>query len=127
MNQFILLAVYLLNVSYAAITTTTRTTTTTTTVAASSQPVISKWKQTTGVGYKNYTADVKNVYYDSSYVYVSTNSIPSYSIGPWSSNPNTPTPQNLTYKFYRTPSNSSTSKTAMKLGPIGKKQRFSKY
>ena len=98
------------------ITTTTHTTTTTT---ASSLPmIISAWKKSSGVGYSNYVADVTSVKYDSTYVYVSSNSIPSYSIGPWASNPNKPTPQNSTFKFYRNPSYGST-KTSMRLGAVG--------
>ncbi len=97
---------------------TTTTTTSTTTTSSSLPNIITGWKKSSDVGYKNYTADVYSVKYDSSYVYVSSNSIPSYSIGPWASNPNTPTPQNSTYKFYRNPSYGNT-KTSMRLGAIG--------
>ena len=62
--------------------------------------------------------DVLSVKYDSSYVYVNTNSVPSYSIGPWTANPNTPSAQNAIAKFALKPSNASTA-SVVGLGPIG--------
>jgi hypothetical protein len=50
-------------------------------------------------------------------VYITRNSIPQYSIGPWV-NPNKPKLQNKTIKFYLTPSYSNL-KTASWAGIIG--------
>ena len=51
-----------------------------------SNPVITSWTKTTGLGYKSIINNVYKIQYSSSYVYVSTNDIPSYSIGPWVKN-----------------------------------------
>ena len=82
------------------------------------ETIITKWKTSNGSGYKGIKADVTSISYDNYFVYISTNSIPSYSIGPWSNNPNDATAQNLVYKFNRSPSFSSV-KSKMNLGPIG--------
>ena len=62
--------------------------------------------------------DVLSVKYDSSYVYVNTNSVPSYSIGPWKANPNTPSAKNAIFKFALKPSIASTA-ASVGLGAIG--------
>ena len=67
------------------------------------EQIITCWKKSTSKGYKNYTADVFSIYYDDVYVYVSSNSIPSYSIGEWKNTPNKPIALNKTYKFLRLP------------------------
>ena len=88
----------------AATTTTTTTTTSTTTTTKSSTSttslkIVNGWKTTTGTGYNGITADVYGISFDTSYVYISANSIPSYTIGPtWTANPNTPGAQAVTYK-----------------------------
>ena len=86
--------------------------------AASLNPIITNWKNSTGAGYGGYTADITKIAYGASYVFISCNSIPTYSIGPWSDNPNTPLPQGWSVKFPLTPSYSST-KTETKMGLIG--------
>ena len=68
-------------------------------------PEIYSWKQnTTGItGYNGIPADVQEVYYSANYVYVKCTGIPSYTIGPWAMNPNTPTNQNWVFKIARFP------------------------
>ena len=68
-------------------------------------PEIYTWKQnTTGAtGYNGITADVQQVYYSANYAYIKSTGIPSYTIGPWAMNPNTPTNQNWTFKIARFP------------------------
>jgi hypothetical protein len=86
----------------------------------SQENTITKWKTSTGTGYSGITADVTKVYYDSSFVYVSANSIPSYTIGPnWLKNPNTPGAQDYTFKFLRTPRAQTGTKRTVGLGTIG--------
>jgi hypothetical protein len=81
--------------------------------------LITSWKQSTGTGYSGYTADVYSVSYGANYVFVSANSIPSYTIGPtWTANPNTPKAQAKTWKLSRSPAEAST-KTSTSLGTIG--------
>lgn len=87
-------------------------------VNGQTDPVIRNWKKTTGTGYGGYANNVLSVKYSSNYVYVKSNSIPSYSVGPWSSNPNLPTAQGYTFKFPRYPTSASTKVSTM-LGPIG--------
>jgi YHYH protein/Secretion system C-terminal sorting domain len=93
-------------------------------------PVITSWViNTTGLtGYNcsgctpavggNIPANVQSVYYDATYAYISTQSIPSYNIGPWASNPNTPSAQNKIFRFKQTPTNNATH-TTTPLGNIG--------
>lgn len=68
-------------------------------------PEIISWKiNTTGAtGYGGYESNVQTVQYSATQVYVSCNSIPEYSVGPWPGNPNVPSPQNFVCKFTRTP------------------------
>ena len=67
--------------------------------ASASLKIVNGWTTTTGTGYNGITADVYGISYDGSYVYISANSVPSYTIGPtWKNNPNTPTAQAVTYK-----------------------------
>lgn len=86
--------------------------------SAASNPVVINWVQSTGTGYGSYQANIKSIYYTSLYAFISANSIPSYSIGPWSNNPNVPTPQNWTIKLPLSPSAAST-KTATSMGVNG--------
>ena len=74
-------------------------------VNAQITPEIYSWKQnTTGVtGYNGIPADVQQVFYSANYVYVKCTGIPSYTIGPWAMNPNTPTNQNWVFKIARFP------------------------
>ena len=84
---------------------------------SSLNPVITNWVNSTGTGYGGYRADIKKIMYTSTDVYIFCNSIPSYTIGPWS-NPNVPSAQNWILKFTLSPSAAST-KTATGLGAIG--------
>lgn len=70
------------------------------TTSVALENTIIQWKASNGsTGYKGYSADVLNIYYDSSYVYMYSNSIPSYTIGygndTWKANPNKPKPQSV--------------------------------
>ena len=78
---------------------TTTTAAPTASTASASLKIVNGWKTTTGTGYNGITADVYGISYDGSYVYISANSVPSYTIGPtWKNNPNKPTAQAVTYK-----------------------------
>lgn len=74
-------------------------------VQAQITPEIYSWKQNlTGVtGYNGILADVQEVYYSTNFSYVKCTGIPSYTIGPWAMNPNTPTNQNWVFKIARLP------------------------
>jgi len=83
-------------------------------------PDITSWLQnTTATGYGGYVSNVQLVQYSASYVYVSTNCIPEYSIGPWPTDPNIPSPQNLVCEFPRNPVQNTGTATAVSLGSIG--------
>lgn len=66
-------------------------------------PVITSWTKTTGFS-TDYSCNnnVWKISYSDSYTYVYANSIPSYSIGPWKSNPNQAICQDYTFKVYCT-------------------------
>jgi len=68
-------------------------------------PEIYSWKQnTTGAtGYDGIPADVQQVFYSAIFAYVKCTGIPSYTIGPWAMNPNTPANQNWVFKITRFP------------------------
>jgi hypothetical protein len=82
-------------------------------------PAITSWIKSSGNGYNSIVADVKKIQYSTNYVYVSANSVPSYSIGPWSNNPNVPKAQDKTYKIPRNPVQKSGTKTKVGLGTVG--------
>ena len=84
-------------------------------------PQITSWIiNTTGAtGYNNIPSNVQTVQYSASQVYVSASCIPGYNIGPWNSNPNTPTNQNFVCKFTRTPAQNTGSPIYTGLGNIG--------
>ena len=104
----------------AGLTTTSTTVTTTTAIVPANYPIISKWQTNpTNIQQYNVTAGVIGIKYTSTYVYITTNSVPLYSIGPWSNNPNTPKTQNLIVAFKLTPTYSNTTKTYNKLGAVG--------
>lgn len=98
-------------------TTTTTTTTTTKSSSTTLNPIITNWITTVTTGYSGYQANVLKIYYDTSKVYVSCNSIPSYTIGPWS-NPNVAKPQNWTLSLPLTPTTPTTKMETM-MGVIG--------
>lgn len=83
-------------------------------------PEITSWLQNTTVtGYGGYISNVQLVQYSANYVYVSTNCIPEYAIGPWPSNPNVPSPQNIVCEFPRHPVPNTGTPTTVSLGTIG--------
>jgi len=86
-----------------------------------SQPQLSSWKQnTTGAtGYNGITADVQQVFYSANFVYVKATGIPSYTIGPWAMNPNTPVNQNWSFKIPRAPVPNTGTLTTVGGGQIG--------
>jgi hypothetical protein len=65
------------------------------------------------------TANVKTVYYTSANSFVTCSGVPSYNVGPWTSNPNVPSDQNKCWKITRTPAENTGTKTATALGMIG--------
>lgn len=68
-------------------------------------PEIYSWKQnlTGATGYNGIPADVQQVFYSANFSYVKCTGIPSYTIGPWAMNPNTPANQNWVFKIARFP------------------------
>ena len=83
-------------------------------------PTVSNWKlNLTGqTGYSGILADVQQVLHSTNFVYVKSTNIPSYTIGPWPGNPNTPSNQNWTFKFPKTVTYTATG-TVVGLGQIG--------
>jgi hypothetical protein len=88
-------------------------------------PILSSWKQSTGATktYNNvaYLTDITFIYYSSTTAYVLGQGIPSYSIGPWNANPNTPSGQNWVYRYPLTPTQNTGTLTSLllSLGQIG--------
>ncbi|MDA1008867.1 MAG: YHYH protein [Planctomycetota bacterium] len=84
-------------------------------------PTVTAWQRnTTGAtGYNGILADVTMVRYSANYVYPSSTCIPSYAIGPWPGNPNTPANQNYVFRIPRNPVASTGAGTATSLGHIG--------
>ncbi len=84
------------------------------------QPIITEWIiNTTGqTGYNGITANVQQVKYDASFVYVKSAGIPSYTVGPWAGNPNPCTNQNWGFKLART-ATMATTPVAAGLGQVG--------
>jgi hypothetical protein len=78
-------------------------------------------KTTTGKGLGYGSAFINNVYkiqYSKDYTYISTNSIPAYSIGQWLNSSNNATGQNFTFKIPRSPT-VPVNKTAVPFGHFG--------
>lgn len=88
---------------------------------AQTSPVITSWIiNTTGAtGYGSILSNVQQVQYNSTDVYVSATCIPGYAIGPWASNPNTPSNQNFVFKITRNPVQNTGTPVATALGHIG--------
>lgn len=87
---------------------------------AVTDPVITSWIQTPGQnGYLGISANVQKVDYTATDVYVTCSCIPSYDIGPWAGNPNTPANQNFCFKIPRSPQPNNGTLTATSLGHIG--------
>ncbi len=84
-------------------------------------PEVTSWIINTNnaLGYNNIPSNVQQVQYSTSNVYVSCTCIPSYPIGPWPSNPNTPTNQNFVYKITRNPVQNTATPIATPMGHIG--------
>jgi hypothetical protein len=84
-------------------------------------PVISSWKiNTTGAtGYGGILSNVQQVQYNTTDVYVSATCIPGYAIGPWNTNPNTPSNQNFVYKITRNPVQNTGPLVTTPMGHIG--------
>lgn len=84
-------------------------------------PEVTSWIINTdgSTGYNGIETNVLEVQYSNSYVYVSTNSVPSYSIGPWSNNPNDATSQGFTFKIPRNPIQNTGALTETPLGHTG--------
>ncbi len=87
---------------------------------AQDPPVLSSWLRNTNgrVGYNNIPADVQQVRYSTSYVYVNSTGIPAYTIGPWPGNPNVASNQSYVFKIARSPVENTGTKTATGLGAI---------
>ncbi|MBS0189568.1 MAG: YHYH protein [Phycisphaerales bacterium] len=64
-------------------------------------------------------ADVQQVRSTATSTYINATGVPAYPIGPWPSNPNTPSNQNILARFPRTPQAQSGTHTATGLGAIG--------
>jgi len=87
---------------------------------AQTAPDITAWLQnTTLTGYAGIISNVQLVQYNASYVYVSTNCIPEYAIGPWPTDPNIPSAQNAVCEFPRIPVPNTGTATATPLGSMG--------
>lgn len=84
-------------------------------------PAITSWilNVNNTTGYSGLSANVQQVNYTSTDVYVTCTCIPGYDIGPWAGNPNTPANQNFCFKITRTPAEKTGTKTNTGLGHIG--------
>lgn len=83
-------------------------------------PEITSWIQnTTQTGYGGIISNCQLVQYSTNNVYVSCTCVPSYSIGPWTGNPNIPSNQNFVYKITRNPQQNTGTATTVGLGHIG--------
>ncbi|MCB9224686.1 MAG: YHYH protein [Crocinitomicaceae bacterium] len=58
------------------------------------------------------SADVLEVCYDNNYVYIRTNGLASYTMGPWVMNPNQPSAHSATYRIPRNPAEQTGTKTS---------------
>lgn len=89
--------------------------------SAQPAPTITSWDINTDghTGYGGILADVQQIQYSATYIYVKSTNIPTYSIGPWPGNPNIPANQNWTFKIARAPQIQGGAKTATPLGQIG--------
>jgi hypothetical protein len=90
-------------------------------VQAQVGPEVTSWKiNTTGLtGYNSLPSNVQQVQYTSTDVYVSASCIPGYAIGPWNSNPNTPTNQNFVFIITRNPVQNTGTAITTPMGHMG--------
>lgn len=93
-------------------------------------PAIDNWKLATGaVGHSpnatinnivnKITADVAQVAYTGTDVYIRASGVPSHDVGPFPGNPAAPSDRNRTFRIPRTPTPQSGTHTATGLGAIG--------
>src|ERR1700739_2930628 len=84
-------------------------------------PSISSWIiNTTGAtGYNSLPSNVQQVQYNTTDVYVSASCIPGYAIGPWNSNPNTPSNQNFVFKITQNPVQNTGTAVTTPMGHVG--------
>jgi hypothetical protein len=80
--------------------------------------IIISWYKSNGTNW-NISSMVQHVYYNGSYVWINVNSIPSYTIGPWSGISYVPKKLDTKWFFYRTPSVQSGTKTLTGMGAMG--------
>ncbi len=90
-------------------------------VSAQLSPAITSWvlNLTNATGYGGIPSNVTVVQYDTANVYVSCASIPGYSIGPWTGDPNIPSNQDFVFKITLHPQKNTAAKTTVGLGPVG--------
>lgn len=83
-------------------------------------PVITSWiVNTTGAtGYSGIPSNVQTDQFDSNYVYISCASIPGYSIGPWTGDPNIPSNQNFVFRIPRAPQQNTGALDSVGLGQM---------
>ena len=88
--------------------------------AQSITPAVTSWTRNVGgqTGYGGIIANVTLIRHSAGFVYPSASGIPSYPIGPWAGNPNTPVNQSFVFKITKTPT-VATTPTATPLGIIG--------
>jgi hypothetical protein len=86
---------------------------------AADDVLLSSWKKSTSTGYNGIQADVTGIYFTQNSVFISSNAIPSYSIGPWEDLDYVPSAQNVTYKFSFTPQENTGTKSKAQVGIIG--------
>ncbi len=92
-----------------------------TVVAQVTDPAITSWiiNVAGDTGYAGLSANVQQVKYTGTDVYVSCTCIPGYDIGPWAGNPNIPANENFCFKITRAPQPKTGTKTATGGGHIG--------
>ena len=88
---------------------------------ASAPPELDHWLLNTSgqTGYGGLPANVQRIRYSSGNAYVNASDIPTYTIGPWPGNPNTPTDQDYLFRIPRNPVENGGTKTSTPLGPTG--------
>lgn len=89
--------------------------------SAQLNPAITSWvlNLVGNTGYGGIPSNVTDVQYDTSNVYISCASIPGYSIGPWTGDPNIPSNQNFVFMITLHPQKNTGSPTVLGGGQIG--------
>lgn len=84
-------------------------------------PEITSWIINTDgdTGYGNFPTNVLEVAYTADNVYINASCIPSYEIGPWTANPNTPSNQDFSFIITRNPIENTGVDVQTGLGQIG--------